>query len=135
MRTAAIVVNPISGSASRRRALAEFCDTLRAGGMEARVRETSAPGDGAAIAKEEAARGTQVVVAAGGDGTVNDVARGLTEHGPDAPALAILPRGTRPSKARSLDLAASTFSSTTPVLACTRPRGGPRWPPSAICSS
>ena len=104
MRTAAIVVNPISGSASRRRALAEFCDTLRAGGMEARIRETSAPGDGAAIAKEEAARGTHVVVAAGGDGTVNDVARGLTEHGPDAPALAILPRGTSNLVARDLGL-------------------------------
>lgn len=104
MRTAAIVVNPISGSSSREKALAEFRAELESGGLTVRMRPTRAAGDGAVIAKEEAALGTEVVVAAGGDGTVNDVARGLAELGPEAPALAILPRGTSNLVARDLGL-------------------------------
>lgn len=104
MRRVAIVVNPISGSSSRGRALAEFRATLAAAGVDAVVRETRAPGDGAAIARESAQEGVDVVVAAGGDGTVNEVAHGLVDAGPAAPALAILPRGTSNLVARDLGL-------------------------------
>lgn len=104
MRTAAIVVNPISGSSSRSRALDEFRATLEAGGVAAKMRPTRGPGDGATIAAEEAALGTDVIVAAGGDGTVNDVARGLAGIAGPAPALAILPRGTSNLVARDLGL-------------------------------
>jgi YegS/Rv2252/BmrU family lipid kinase len=104
VRRVAIVVNPISGSASRARALAEFTDALTAAGVESKVHPTRAAGDGARIAKEAAAAGVDVVVAAGGDGTVNEVARGLTDLGRGAPALAILPRGTSNLVARDLGL-------------------------------
>jgi YegS/Rv2252/BmrU family lipid kinase len=104
VRTVAIVVNPISGSGSRERALAEFRSTLESAGMAVKLRPTRGPGDGAVIAAEEAALGTDVVVAAGGDGTVNDVACGLAGVTGRAPALAILPRGTSNLVARDLGL-------------------------------
>jgi YegS/Rv2252/BmrU family lipid kinase len=104
VRKVAIVVNPISGSRSRERALREFVSALEDGGVAVRVRPTRGPGDGAVIAREESAAGTDVVVAAGGDGTVNDVATGLAAAGAGAAALAILPRGTSNLVARDLGL-------------------------------
>jgi diacylglycerol kinase (ATP) len=104
VKTVAVVVNPISGSSSRDRALTEFRATLEQGRMSVRLRETRGPGDGAVIAAEEAALGTDVVVAAGGDGTVNDVARGLAPLAGTVSALAILPRGTSNLVARDLGL-------------------------------
>jgi YegS/Rv2252/BmrU family lipid kinase len=105
VRRVAIVVNPISGSGSRARALAEFTDALADAGLEAVVHPTRGPGDGARIAKEAAAAGVDVVVAAGGDGTVNEVARGLVEiPAARAPALGVLPRGTSNLVARDLGL-------------------------------
>lgn len=104
MRTVAIVVNPISGSAPREDALSAYHATLTACGLTARLRPTRGPGDGAVIAAEEAARGTDVIVAAGGDGTVNDVASGLAALGDGAPALAVFPRGTSNLVARDLGL-------------------------------
>lgn len=104
MRQVAVVVNPISGSGPRDRALREFTAALETAGCAVRVRPTRAPGDGAIIAREESAAGTEVVVAAGGDGTVNDVATGLAAAGAAAAALAILPRGTSNLVARDLGL-------------------------------
>jgi YegS/Rv2252/BmrU family lipid kinase len=104
VRQIAVVVNPISGSGPRDRALAEFTAALEKGGASVRVRPTGAPGDGAVIAREESAAGTDVVVAAGGDGTVNDVATGLAAAGAGAAALAIFPRGTSNLVARDLGL-------------------------------
>jgi diacylglycerol kinase (ATP) len=104
VRKVAVVVNPISGSGPRDRALAEFTSALEAAGCTVRVRPTRGPGDGAVIAREESAAGTDVVVAAGGDGTVNDVATGLASMGGAAAALAILPRGTSNLVARDLGL-------------------------------
>ena len=104
MRKVAVVVNPISGSGPRDRALAEFTSALEEAGCAVSVRPTSRPGDGAVIAREESAAGTDVVVAAGGDGTVNDVATGLASMGSAAAALAILPRGTSNLVARDLAL-------------------------------
>jgi YegS/Rv2252/BmrU family lipid kinase len=100
----AVVVNPISGSRSAARALSEFRSELELRGAEVGVRETRRAGDGAAIARSEAESGVDVVVAAGGDGTVNEVARGLGAFSGRAPPFAILPRGTSNLVARDLSL-------------------------------
>lgn len=58
---------------------------------DAVVRETSAPGDARRLAEEGVDEGFSVIVAAGGDGTLNQVVNGMSES--DA-ALGILPVGT-----------------------------------------
>jgi YegS/Rv2252/BmrU family lipid kinase len=55
------------------------------------LRTTTAPGDAWAVAKQAVAEGYKTIVAAGGDGTVNDVVNGLA--GSDV-SLGILPVGT-----------------------------------------
>ena len=93
MPCAWIVVNPIAGSPGRRQALDAFRATLAAEGFACDVRPTERAGHGRVIARDAAAADVDVLVAAGGDGTVNELARGLLA-GPSRTALAVLPLGT-----------------------------------------
>jgi YegS/Rv2252/BmrU family lipid kinase len=85
-----IVFNPTAG-AGRRRRLARALAALAARGLRPPVAETAGPGDASGIASEAARRGVGVVVAAGGDGTIAEVAAGLEGSGA---ALGLLPLGT-----------------------------------------
>jgi diacylglycerol kinase family enzyme len=85
-----IVFNPAAGAARERR-LRRALSVLSAAGIAPRVLPTEAPGHAVAIAREAAARGERLVVAAGGDGTIADVADGIAAS---PAALGVLPLGT-----------------------------------------
>lgn len=85
-----VVFNPAAG-AGRRRRLARALAALLARGLRPDLAETRGPGDAEGIAREAASRGVPVVVAAGGDGTIAEVAAGLAGSGA---ALGVLPLGT-----------------------------------------
>lgn len=85
-----IVFNPTAGTARRRR-LARVLEALRASGRRPELAETTHPGHAGALARDAARRGVGVVVAAGGDGTIAEVAGGLA--GSDS-ALGVVPLGT-----------------------------------------
>jgi len=90
-RNIAIIINPAAQSARASRHV-ETVRTLAAG---ARLVETRAAGDARRLAQELAGEGCDIVVAAGGDGTINEVAAGLLEaDGEAVPALGLLPLGT-----------------------------------------
>ena len=95
-----IVFNPVAG---RRRAalLWRVLDVLVHNGVRLDVAETRCAGDAATLAREAAARGEKLVVAAGGDGTIAEVANGLL--GTDV-RLGVIPLGTANVLAHELGL-------------------------------
>lgn len=89
---ALIVFNPIAGQAgSFEQDILVARDVWRGRGWTVDLRPTSGPGDAIVIARAATAAGYDVVVAAGGDGTVNEVVNGLVGT---RTALAALPIGT-----------------------------------------
>src|SRR3712207_5718933 len=94
---AVIIGNPNSGSAGDEGYLERFAEALRSGGQEVEVLNTERPDHATELA---AAAGDRLVIAAGGDGTVNEVVNGLSK---DA-TLGILPLGTANVLARELGL-------------------------------
>jgi YegS/Rv2252/BmrU family lipid kinase len=95
-----IVFNPVAG---RRRAalLWRVLDVLVANGVRLDVAETRCSGDAACLAREAAGRGEKMVVAAGGDGTIAEVASGLLGTGV---RLGVIPLGTANVLANELAL-------------------------------
>ncbi|WP_255568845.1 diacylglycerol/lipid kinase family protein [Neoroseomonas alba] len=85
-----IVFNPAAGARRRRRLFAAL-DLIRGIGQRPEVAETSHRGHATELARQAAEEGVRVVVAAGGDGTIAEVAAGLA--GSDT-ALGVLPLGT-----------------------------------------
>src|SRR5690606_9007210 len=78
-------------------ALRALVGRVRAGGVDASVRVTWEAGDAARFAIEAAEEGLPLVLAGGGDGTLNEVAGALAALQRDAdalPALGVLPLGT-----------------------------------------
>jgi diacylglycerol kinase family enzyme len=91
LRSIPIIVNPTAGGG---RLLRSFVDLDAAGmgcGVKLDWRHTEHAGQGAELARDAAASGHPLVLAYGGDGTYNEVARGLL--GTDT-ALGVLPGGT-----------------------------------------
>lgn len=95
------IVNPISGTKNKEGIIAlipEFMDPER---FEYDIKYTEHSGHAAEIAKEAIAEGVDVVVAVGGDGTVNETARALIGSNT---ALGIIPCGSGNGLARHLHL-------------------------------
>ena len=95
-----IVFTPFAG---RRRAalLWQVVDILSANGLRLQLLATRGPGDAEQLARKAAHGGASMVVAAGGDGTIADVANGLI--GSDIP-LGVIPLGTANVLAHELAL-------------------------------
>jgi diacylglycerol kinase (ATP) len=87
-----VIVNPAAGRGRARREWPRMAAALREAGVEFDVAETAAPGEGVGLA-ERAAHAYAAVIAAGGDGTVHEVANGLLRAGGGA-ALGVLPLGS-----------------------------------------
>jgi lipid kinase YegS len=92
MKTAVLIIN---GKKAGIPAIRVAVNTIRDAGYELHVRATWEYGDGLRYVAEAAGFGADVVIAGGGDGTVNELAHGLAllENDP-RPALGILPLGT-----------------------------------------
>jgi len=101
IRTALVIFNPATGP-HRRQRMAELEAARRilaASGITARLSPTLAPGVASDLASQATRSGEELVIACGGDGTINEVANGLA--GSQVP-LAILPAGTANVLAKEL---------------------------------
>lgn len=86
--------------------MALVADLWQARGWHVTIQPTQAPGHATELAQQAAAAGSRVVIAAGGDGTLGEVANGLAET---ETAMAPLPVGTANSFARELNMPLPLF--------------------------
>lgn len=98
---ATFIVNPISGRSSKESIVGAIAGSVDMDRYEVTIRFTAAPGHATTLASEAVQSGQQLVVAVGGDGTVNEVARALI--GTDA-VLGIIPCGSGNGLARHLHI-------------------------------
>src|SRR3989442_1247602 len=89
VRAALAAGTPAAGGGRAARAGGRLRDVL-AGALPAEHAETRGPGDGERLAREAAAAGAPLVVAVGGDGTLNEVVNGVRTAGRGAPVGAVL---------------------------------------------
>lgn len=89
---AVLIQNPTAGQGGWQEQIEAALRTFREAGWEIDLRETTGPGDASSFAQEAVAAGLDIVVVAGGDGTVNEALQGLAEQ--TTTALAVLPGGT-----------------------------------------
>ena len=100
-RRALLVVNPISGTRSKDGIEGEIRSKLAKGGITFDVVRTTAGGDAFRFASEAAEQGYGIVLVAGGDGTINEVASAL--RGTETP-LGIIPLGSGNGLGRTLGI-------------------------------
>lgn len=96
-----LIVNPRSGTGSKGRVLKAAIEQLLAAGISVETALTERPGHATELAAEAAAEGVDIVVAVGGDGTVNETARGLCNS---SSTLGIIPMGSGNGLARHLNI-------------------------------
>lgn len=101
MRTILFIINPKSGTDKKlyvRQIIGKKIDVSK---FSYQVRYTEYAGHAEVLAREAVEKGTDIVVAVGGDGTVNEVARALIHT---QTALGIIPCGSGNGLARHLQL-------------------------------
>ncbi len=101
---ARVIYNPTSGRELIKRNLVDILQTLEEAGYEASAFATTAEKDSAKNeARRAAATGFELIVAAGGDGTINQVVNGIAPL-KQRPKMAIIPAGTTNDYARALKI-------------------------------
>jgi diacylglycerol kinase (ATP) len=92
-----VIVNPAARNGAVGRKWQELASSLTALGIDAETLHTERPGHASELVREGLRAGPRLVVAVGGDGTVNEVVNGFFEHGAPLAAdaeLAVVPIGT-----------------------------------------
>src|SRR5262249_58187261 len=92
-----IIVNPASGGGRTGRGWPAVAVRLRDAGLDFDFAMTSCPGEATKLSRLAVGEGRPLIVAAGGDGTINEVANGFFEAGERVPSdsrLGVLPTGT-----------------------------------------
>lgn len=103
MQRARIIYNPTSGRELFKKELPVVLQRFEQAGYETSVHATTGIGDATIAASQAVDRGFDVIVAAGGDGTINEVINGMAEKD-KRPKLGIIPVGTTNDFARALHI-------------------------------
>lgn len=104
MKRARIIYNPTSGREAIRRDLVDILAVYEEAGYETSAYATTPEPNSAMMEAERAAKaGFDLLVAAGGDGTINEVVNGIAPLD-ERPMLAIIPAGTTNDYARALSI-------------------------------
>ncbi|WP_052254592.1 diacylglycerol kinase [Salinicoccus sp. YB14-2] len=93
MKTARIIYNPTSGRETFKNGLADVLIQLEKNGYIASAHATTRAGDATEAARKACEIGFDLIIAVGGDGTVNEVLNGMADF-EERPNLGIIPMGT-----------------------------------------
>ncbi|MDN4066715.1 diacylglycerol kinase [Paenibacillus vini] len=103
MKRARLIYNPTSGREEMRRLLPDVLDRLDKAGIETSCHATAGEGDATREAADAVDRGYDIIIAAGGDGTLNEVVNGMAGKD-NLPPLGIFPLGTTNDFARAMKI-------------------------------
>ncbi|MDR3190208.1 MAG: diacylglycerol kinase [Lactobacillaceae bacterium] len=103
-KRARIIYNPTSGREAIRRDLVEILEVYEQAGYETSAFATTAkPNSALDEARRASLDGFDLIIAAGGDGTINEVVNGIAPL-EKRPVLAVIPAGTTNDYARALQI-------------------------------
>jgi len=111
----------LHGKAAGRAGLREAVDFARSKGHKVQVSVTWESGDAGRYTQQAVLQMADVIVAGGGDGTLNEVAFGLLTASPgpsELPSLGLLPLGTANDFAHGADIAVDPLAAIKSILSC-----------------
>src|SRR5699024_4344376 len=100
---ARIIYNPTAGRELFKKELPKVLERFEKAGYETSAHATSGEGDATIAARIAVERKYDIVLVAGGDGTINEVVQGIAEA-KFRPKLGIIPTGTTNDFARALSI-------------------------------
>ena len=103
MKRARIIYNPTSGRELFKKNLPEVLEMLEVAGYETSCHATTGEGDATAAAAKAVENGFDVIIAAGGDGTLNEVVAGVSSF-ENRPKIGLIPMGTTNDFARAVHI-------------------------------
>lgn len=101
MRNILFIVNPVAGGGKTKEIVPVIIDKMKENNIEYKIINTTKPKEAINIAEENVDK-YSVIVAVGGDGTINEVARGIINK--KKGILGIIPGGTGNDMSKSLGL-------------------------------
>ncbi|WEV37455.1 diacylglycerol kinase family lipid kinase [Lactobacillus sp. ESL0677] len=115
-KKARLIYNPVSGHEQMPKNVADILDVLERAGYEASAfRTTPAKKSAQKEATRAATEGFDLIVAAGGDGTINEVVNGIAFL-EKRPKMAIIPAGTTNDYARALHIPRDSVEAAAKVI-------------------
>src|SRR5699024_11085846 len=116
MKKARVIYNPTSGKELLKKNLADILQALEESGYEASAYATTPEENSAKNEATRAAKaGFDLIVAAGGDGTINEVVNGIASL-EQRPKMAISPAGTTNDYARALKIPRDNIKAAAEVI-------------------
>ena len=103
MKRARIIYNPTSGRELFKKHLPEVLEALEIAGYETSCHATTGEGDAISAAKKAVENNFDIIIAAGGDGTLNEVVAGVSEF-ENRPKIGLIPMGTTNDFARAVHI-------------------------------
>ncbi|MEA0555977.1 diacylglycerol kinase [Lysinibacillus irui] len=103
MKRARIIYNPTSGREVFKKHLPEVLEKLEVAGYETSCHATTCEGDATLAAKNAVERGFDIIIAVGGDGTLNEVVSGVSPF-ENRPKVGLIPMGTTNDFARAVHI-------------------------------
>ena len=101
--TIGVILNPASAAGKTIKALPTIAASLERSGRSFDIHVTSRAGEASGVVAEMAARGVRIIVAVGGDGTINEVASGIMDCGQPI-SLGLVPSGHGSDLVRTLTI-------------------------------